>query len=416
METKTDINFKRTYLPLAEKFIQQIEGISKENQPEPFIPVYGDLYDQSLFKIAFVGWETRDNQTLQNFYDNFKSDPIDCLYRFKEDLLMDDDGNFKFKYYGNNFGRGFWDFILRFLARFYCIHNWKELKNWKDSGMAEILQSFIWGNVDSIERFEVTAKKLGADETMWQKVKLASTIFDSAHTLISALRPNVMIVLHWEGSEEWLTEKFNIIEGPLKMTETLWYYFIKDSLTHVFWTKHPIRMSVEKIDFEITIDQIVKAIVSKNVFKSTPIGDELKMIEESKKQIMKIGTELKLDVEFFPNSESFGRADSGVYLHKPSWHCGVGFGFDKSIAKEFFFGIYRKSEIDEVLRNNISKKIGYEVLDKPTKDWPSWYWYKRYRNWDLTTYNEIMNGDFKINLRNIVQEIFLKLKENEIEL
>ena len=123
METITDINFKNTYLPLVEKFIQQIEGIPKENLPEPFIPVYGNLYDQSLFKIAFVGWETRDNQTLQNFYDNFKSDPIDCLFRFKEDLLMDDARNFKFNYYGNNFGRGFWDFILRFLARFYCIHN-----------------------------------------------------------------------------------------------------------------------------------------------------------------------------------------------------------------------------------------------------------------------------------------------------
>ncbi len=416
METKTDINFKNTYLPLAEKFIQQIEGIPKENLPEPFIPVYGNLYDQSLFKIAFVGWETRDNRTLQNFYNNFKSDPIDCLFRFKEDLLMDDAGNFKFNYYGNNFGRGFWDFILRFLARFYCIHNWKELKNWRDPNIAEILQSFIWGNVDSIERFEVTAKKLGADDKVWQKIKMASSIFDSAYSLITALRPSVMIVLHWEGRKEWLTENFKQLEGPLKLTDTLWYYFIKDSSTHIFWTKHPIRMSIEKIDFDITIDQIIKTILSKQVFKSSPIGNEIKMIEESKKQFANIGVELNLDVEYFPNADSFGQADSGVYFHRPSWHCGVGFGFDKSIAKEFFYGIYSKSEIDGKLRNDITNKIGFEVQDKPTDDWPSWFWVKRYRNWDRLTYDEISNGVFKINLKNTIQEIIAKLKENKIEL
>lgn len=416
MGSKTDLQFVNTYQPLLKSFISKIDHINKENLPEPFLPVYGKLYDQTPFKIAFVGWETRDNSSLADFCSEFDSSPIDCLYRFREDLFPENDDGFKFNYYGNNFGKTFWDFILKFLAQFHNISDWKSLKNGEVPHIAEILQSFIWANTNAIERYSVTAKKLGANEKEWQVVSLASKAFDSSHILIEALSPKVIIILHWEADESWLTDHNGYIEGPIEITETLLYYHLIDSSTHVYWTKHPVRMSIEKIDFDETINQILKHIISKKIFESIPVEKRYEMVSESKKQLSEIAFELEMNLLYFPNEDQFGRADSGVVFLKDNWKHAMGFGFDKSNEQDFFWGVRSFDFNQKDVREKIIEKLGCELNDQPTKNWPSWYWHQQYRNWDNSIYEELKNGNFKINIKDILTHILNQLHINDIEL
>jgi len=72
------------------------------------------------------------------------------LTQGKEEMIEYFFGDFRrheFLKWRNNFGRGFWDFVLEALASFKDIPSKKEL----ESSRENILSSFVWANVNSIE-------------------------------------------------------------------------------------------------------------------------------------------------------------------------------------------------------------------------------------------------------------------------
>lgn len=50
----------------------------------------------------------------------------------------------------------FWDFNFKFLMNFYNIDDWKIVKRGETK---DILKSFAWGNINSMERYHITAVK-----------------------------------------------------------------------------------------------------------------------------------------------------------------------------------------------------------------------------------------------------------------
>lgn len=419
LETKTDKRFIDVYKPLMNKFVSEVNILNNiDNLPEPFIPVYGDYYDASPYKFAFVGWETRNNSSLKCFIESFNDVDNECLYSFKEDLFPNSQGDFKFNYYGNNFGRTFWDFILKFLARFYGYVDWKTLKEYSNHQVAKILQSFIWGNVDSIERFEATTigDEKRKDKSAYNKVKQASLVFDNCSLLIQALEPKVIIVTHWSDDESWLTNDINSFSGPEKLTDYIWYYHLTKSDTHIFWTKHPIELSTNSISFENSINIILKSINSKNIYNDFPGVSLLKALEDCKTQFKELSHELGLNIKFYPSEQEFGEGESSAYFHKEHWKTGIGFGFEKSIGKDFFYGVCKK---DNNLINNSTEMInifGVEQNELPTNDWPSWFWVKEHRNWNIETYNQISEGIFIENIKNKIKAMMDKIDKYKIEM
>ena len=258
---KVSSDFIKVYEPLVKRFIEEIKDVNKENLPEPFIPVFGTNYESSPFKIAFVGWETRNNSSLRDFYDVTKNNPLEALNRFYE--IIDLEEEFNLTNYANNFGNGFWNFVFKFLGKFYK-EDWKEIKRKKHP---EILKSFAWGNLDSIERYEVTANGEGGNFGEWEKVKRASNIFDKAEVFIEALKPKVIIVLHWQEDDFWIKGIKNV-EHEIIVGDYLEYYHLKDTDTYIYWTRHPRGLSVDDIDEYIS--KIFISINEKNIYPKYP--------------------------------------------------------------------------------------------------------------------------------------------------
>ncbi len=256
--------FIETYTPLLTKFIQETESVNKETLPEPHLPVYGEDYENCDYKIAFVGWETRDCGSLKQFIDMGINN---ALQYWDEDF--NEKNNFKFASdFHNHTGNDFWGFIFRFLSSFYGISEWQQVK---DKKYPEILKSFVWSNMSSIERFEVAGRNNDCYKD-YQIVKDASLTFDNARYLLDVFKPNIVVILRWQDDESWLIKNVDSTSG-VRITDHLDYFFVEKTNTHIFWTAHPRWLSTQSRIDEIIIT-ILKFIKEKNVFISFP-GEHL---------------------------------------------------------------------------------------------------------------------------------------------
>lgn len=223
--------FIDTYKPLVTEFVSKIRTVQYDKIPEPFLPIHGQLYESAKTRIAFVGMETRGWGNTTDFLNSVDSNPEEAMFRafraFNELEFCD---------WGNNFGNTFWDFNFKFLANFYEVNDWKKIKKRKEE---DILRSFAWCNTNSIERYQVTAKKGGVDYENWLKVKNASKIFDKAKYLLDVLKPNIMVIESWETPETWLSEGLNQNLVKQEIDDHFWYYFLPTTQTHILWTAHP---------------------------------------------------------------------------------------------------------------------------------------------------------------------------------
>lgn len=262
---KLDEKYRNIYRPLIAKFMNDIETVNPTDLPVPFLPFYGENYEQTPYKIAFVGWETRDSVSLDKYISRYKegSEKEEVYYWFNEDLY------YPFYFidykYMNNTGRDFWGFIFQFLAKFYGISDWKELKTKKH---LIPLQSFAWGNVDSIERWEV-AKRPNANIEDYRIVKHTSKIFDEFNLLVKTLEPKIVLLLRWNASEKWLLKDVKEYER-VKLNEYLWYYNLRETNTHIYWSPHPGYLARMRVNFNDFILQILTHIHINKIIEDFP--------------------------------------------------------------------------------------------------------------------------------------------------
>ena len=127
MENTLDVIFLNTYKPLLDKFMSNITSVKKEFLPVPFLPYYGVGFEKSPYKIAFVGWETRDSDNLIDFVNAYNSQSDEVYYWFREHLERPFyflDSEYK---YLNNSGRDFWGFVLQFFVPILW-YRWEKIK------------------------------------------------------------------------------------------------------------------------------------------------------------------------------------------------------------------------------------------------------------------------------------------------
>lgn len=241
-------DFAATYSPLITEFIENVRHLNCEGIPEPFLPVCGELYPEANTRIMFVGMETRGWGHAPDF---IKRATNGCAQLFAE--ALEEFNELEFCFWGNNFGNSFWDFILKFLAAFHGLDDWKSLRRQEHK---EILQSFAWANANAIERYQVTAQKNGVLEEDYKIFKRLSLPFDNGGYLISVFKPRLMMITNWSAHESWLQSQTVDLLVRQEISEYFWYYFLPSTQTHVLWTPHPVWLAKNE-DFDQYIEYLV---------------------------------------------------------------------------------------------------------------------------------------------------------------
>ncbi len=309
----------------------------------------------------------------------------------------------------NNTGLDFWGFIFKFLKFFYNKNDWREIK---DGKYPKILESFIWSNIESIERFEVADRGDNCSIEDWKKIKKASLIFDDASHLIKALEPNIMIVLRWQEDDTWLTGGFSC--PGVEIADHLYYYFVENTKTHIFWTAHPRWLRKKRID-EMVIN-ILELIQQKQIFTSFPGEFFLAQKKERTQQISKLKKQLEekaIAINLVAFDEDWGiGGESYFYFKVPNTKRKVSicFAFDSG-HKDFTMGVYMNEQSNGYinLKSEISAKltpvIGSDI------NYPNWaylhYFDDDSKNWETNSkiWGNIDNGVTANTLIEKVKEI-----------
>lgn len=136
--------------------------------------------------------------------------------------------------------------------------------------MRSILKSFIWGETNSIERFEISGMSEGGDPAVWSIVKQASKSFDNLNHIINSCAPDVVFIVHGGASKEYflnddslsdifgvdVSRKNNVLH--LQNDEMKYdYFYLRNSNTHLFKLPHPTWMGLYS---GIGIDRYVEAL------------------------------------------------------------------------------------------------------------------------------------------------------------
>jgi hypothetical protein len=222
------------YKPLVERFIDAIKHVKCKGLPEPFFPVFGREYATANTRIVFAGMETRGCGNLVEFLDHV--DLNSAIFRNVAEF-----DKHAFLKWGNRPANDFFGFVLKFLAKFHGVADWRSLR----AERPEILSSFAWANTNSIERYHVTAKGNGVKWEDWKAIKDASAILDDLGNIMASLSPNVLVLLNWGSSgghsrlNEWIKSGLGRNSTCLEVEDHLLWLESPDCPTRVLWTAHP---------------------------------------------------------------------------------------------------------------------------------------------------------------------------------
>ena len=188
------------YKPLVEEFADTLTKAGPPERyakiPELFLPAWGNRYEESLLRIAFIGrdtagWGDDIHRTIDRVHEGDWSGIFD-QYDFR---------NLNYTGWGNT-RYTFWGFALYFLAWLYGVENWKILKN---KSHKDILASFAWGNANSIERWDSSTLKKARKGMSREEsrafmaahgvVKNASRVFDDYSHFEKLLAPDVVFIM-----------------------------------------------------------------------------------------------------------------------------------------------------------------------------------------------------------------------------
>ena len=244
--------FISIYKPLIADFLSNIKDHNLQGVPEPCLPSFGKNYALVKYKIAFVGRDAKGYGDLNAFNEDFRNNPDAALFR--NEIEFDE---FDFLNYTNNFGKSFWDYIIQFLATFYKIENWKNLKK---AEFPEILSSFIWANTNSISpQTEIpNGDKLVTEN--YSFIKQQSSKIDNIHNIINSLNPDIIIVLNWNLTEEYFHNSSGESINFQNIDDHLLYSRISNK--HVYWHAHPTWIN-RNIGYEDSLNHLIENIRSK---------------------------------------------------------------------------------------------------------------------------------------------------------
>lgn len=238
----------------------------KNFAPAPFLPIIGNGYYDAKVKVAIFGMETLYWYDLYRFIKNFRKKKSLADVKDYTDGIEGDLETYKNRFHNHHATpwykkNHFWGFAYSALACIYGI-SVKELKSNSDWN-----RSFIWGNVNSYEKFGASwskNKKLSQRKSDWEKISKASKRFDSAQLLLPYTHPQIMVVFHWAMTRKWLTGKDGdwepseiipfewqdfSIEHSLTEEQTknlvhyIRCYYLVESKTFVLHTMHPSGMN-----------------------------------------------------------------------------------------------------------------------------------------------------------------------------
>jgi hypothetical protein len=243
---------KMHYEGLLSKFSEAIEGIDIEGLPAVHIPAIGDDYDsgdEKYRRIMIFGMETKYWGGLHNMSDLKSRVKSGNSYEYLTKQFTSLNIFKKVK-------RGsFFDFIIKFLSKFY------EIKAKEDK---HILRSFIWGNINSLERRNTGKGKEESDTNEpenWKKVRAKSKeIFDmhlfaatkqfdkykedqdQLRYMLENCKPDLLLVLYWDFNfGAWLEKNYGVSWKINDAENHFCYAHIKtDKInTHVYKCAHP---------------------------------------------------------------------------------------------------------------------------------------------------------------------------------
>lgn len=157
--------------------------------PMPFLPMCGKEYHFALKKIGFIGIETLGWGSLENFLKVYSENTYD--FQWDRENFQ----NFEFLNWGVNKRYEFWHFWLMILSLIYGI----QLKDLQQGKMNLLLDSFAWGNCNSIETAQskniIKAKQEGRLGVEYQYAKKKSEeLFDHLDMMNDVFEMDAIIV------------------------------------------------------------------------------------------------------------------------------------------------------------------------------------------------------------------------------
>ena len=201
----------KVYRPLLDKFVAELAKYPYADYvgiPHPFLPEIGRNYRLALKRIAIVGKETRGwGPNLDEFIPSYIKEGFDFSKEMTEFRNMD------FKDPGWMGGvptrASFWGFWMNVLAKVYGVSDWKNIQHGKYD---ILLDSFAWGNVNSIETS--TSAGVNANAPGYSRAKMtAEKLFESIDLLVQSTNPHVVILTCSNPERNrYLGDNFQLIE------------------------------------------------------------------------------------------------------------------------------------------------------------------------------------------------------------
>ena len=252
--------FSLHYERLIFKFANSINKLDYRGMPEPHIPVIGSCYSKCKYKIAFYGIETAWWHEMEEFMKKAKENP-----RAASMLHFDDLEKMECLKWTNNPHTSFWDFLFHFLASFYLV----DVQDVRKGRYPELIHSFIWGNTNSIEKYEgLQAEGNKVPREIYSEIKKQSRIFDNSEHLIGIAKPDIVIVLNWSEGEHWFINR-KTDSSYYKINDQLFYYYKRSTNTHIFQTHHPRSIAL-RFGFTEIVNELIEQITKCNIWNNLP--------------------------------------------------------------------------------------------------------------------------------------------------
>jgi len=239
IERKTKEEVKAYYIEQLGKFLAIIADIPNDEirkLPAVHIPILGFPDCDEMPEIAFYGMETNTWGSMLELRNSYIKDP-ESAYRYITEVFN--------PHFVIDCARPrqsiFFKYVIALLAGIYGFTP-KQIKN--EVELKKHL--FIWGNIMSLERYNVSAKSKGVKWETFKKAYDASAILNRLPNgnlgptyIVRACRPKLLFILYWDFNlGNWIKNEFGIDKD--KIQNHLYYCHIEETDTHVFKMPHPV--------------------------------------------------------------------------------------------------------------------------------------------------------------------------------
>lgn len=329
-------------------------------------------YDKAKFKILIVGQEAGWSDA------KIVLDNVSDLIRSYEDFKM-----------ANNFPQHnspFWratKLIINMLS--------------PDSEVKDGLVNYLWTNVS---KYSDDGDPIPF-ESQIEIIRLCNLLPDE----VEILMPDLIIFFSGPNYDSMLQEQF----GKELTFERVFEHIPEKEIAHL---KHPLLFP--KIHAIRTYHPNSLQRMNKWFYLDLIANDVTKQyMIEFRKQLIQIAKDLNLHISF--SSIGLGEKDSEFYFFDDKWkYTAIGFSFERSWAKDLFYGIRVKHldrEMPSNLRVSIQESFG-QSDEEATANWPFWKWYDKDK-WNEGICSAISIPDLIKDIKSKVENLKSILMEME---